>query len=116
MIGDAVLHYQLSCEMQEPQGNPRADLLLNEVLPCAGEDNWVAVTAASRGQMQALAGVTGISALQDGVVSQATREALRDWSRSRDKHAVMQSLVAKGVAAGSVLKVDELFKDAHLMA
>lgn len=116
MIGDAVLHYQLSGEAQEPQGNQRADLLLNEVLPCAGEDNWVAVTAASPGQMQALAGVTGIKALQGGDVSQATREALWDWSRSRDKHAVMQTLVAQGVAAGSVLKVGELFEDAHLIA
>ena len=116
MIGDAVLHYQITGTPQEPQGNPRADLLLNEVLPCAGEDDWVAVTAASPAHMVALAEVTGVQDLADGTVSQASLEALRAWSRTRDKLTIMQSLVANGVAAGAVLKVGELFEDPNLIA
>jgi crotonobetainyl-CoA:carnitine CoA-transferase CaiB-like acyl-CoA transferase len=114
MTGDAVLHYQLTGTPQQPRGNPRADLLLNEVLPCAGEDNWVAVTAAIPAQMKALAAATGIDALADGEVSEVALQALRMWSRTRDKRALMDLLVAKGVAAGAVLNVGELFDDPHL--
>jgi crotonobetainyl-CoA:carnitine CoA-transferase CaiB-like acyl-CoA transferase len=114
MIGEAVLHYQLTGTPQEPQGNARADLLLNEVLPCAGDDNWVAVTAASPEQMQALAAVTGVASLANGVASASALDALRAWCRARDKREVMERLAAAGVAAGAVLKLDELFDDPHL--
>jgi len=116
MIGDALLHYQLTGVPQEPRGNLRADLLLNEVLPCAGKDNWIAVTAASPGDMAALAEATDIEALANGEVSEAALDDLRAWCRAREKRAAMACLVGKGVAAGAVLKVDELFQDPNLVA
>jgi len=116
MIGDAVLHYQLASTIQEPSGNSRADLLLNAVLPCAGEDNWIAVTAAVPEQLKALATLTGIEILTEGGDSEAAYAALCAWSRTRDKYEVMQRCLAAGVAAGGVLKVGELLEDPHLAA
>jgi crotonobetainyl-CoA:carnitine CoA-transferase CaiB-like acyl-CoA transferase len=116
MIGDAVLHYQLAHRAQEPSGNARADLLLNAVLPCAGDDNWVAVTAETSAQLSALAALTGIEVLAQRGASEAALAALCAWSRTRDKREVMQRCLAEGVAAGAVLKVDELLDDPHLAA
>jgi crotonobetainyl-CoA:carnitine CoA-transferase CaiB-like acyl-CoA transferase len=116
MIGDAVLHYQLTGTPQEPRGNTRVDLLLNEVLPCRGDDEWVAVTAATPGQLHALAAATGVPELASGPLTPKLLERLGAWSRTRDKRAVMELLVQSGVPAGAALKVDELFTDPHLTA
>jgi crotonobetainyl-CoA:carnitine CoA-transferase CaiB-like acyl-CoA transferase len=116
MVGDALLHYQLTGMRQEPAGNARPGLLLNEVLPCKGDDEWLAVTAATAAQLRALADATGIDALASDCPSAAAIEQLRGWSRSQEKRAAMAHLGDAGVAAGAVLKVGELFADVHLVA
>jgi crotonobetainyl-CoA:carnitine CoA-transferase CaiB-like acyl-CoA transferase len=116
MVGDALVHYQLTDIPQEPTGNARADLLLNEVLPCNGDDEWLAVTATTPAELQALAAATGIDALASGRPSAAAIEQLRGWSRSQEKRAAMLRLGAAGLAAGAALKVSELFTDPHLVA
>jgi crotonobetainyl-CoA:carnitine CoA-transferase CaiB-like acyl-CoA transferase len=116
MIGDAVLHYQLTGTPQEPGGNVRADLLLNEVLPCRGEDNWLAVSAATPAQLQALAEASGVPELAQRPIDEQALERLRIWTRGQDKTAAMELLVRGGVAAGAVLKIDELITDRHLTA
>jgi crotonobetainyl-CoA:carnitine CoA-transferase CaiB-like acyl-CoA transferase len=116
MIGDAVLHYQLSGTPLEPGGNTRADLLLNEVLPCRGEDEWVAVSVADPAQWRSLAEATEMPELATGQIGAAMLDRLRAWTRARRKNTVMAQLAECGVPAGAVRKVDELFADPHLAA
>jgi crotonobetainyl-CoA:carnitine CoA-transferase CaiB-like acyl-CoA transferase len=116
MIGDAVLHFQMTGEPQEPGGNARADLLFNEVLPCRGADDWLAVSATTPAQLQALAEATEIPELASRPADPNALESLRAWTRLRDKHAAMALLVGRGVPAGAVLKIDELVVDRHLVA
>jgi crotonobetainyl-CoA:carnitine CoA-transferase CaiB-like acyl-CoA transferase len=111
-----VLHYQLTGTPQEPGGNARADFLLNEVLPCRGEDDWLAVSAATPEQLQALAEASGVPELAQRPVDEHALERLRIWTRGQDKTAAMELLVRCGVAAGAVLKIDELMTDRHLTA
>ena len=112
VIGNAVLHYQLTGAPQEPMGNARADLPLNEVLPCAGDDEWVAVAATMQAQLQALAVATGVRELAAPPLRADALDALRAWTGTRDKRAVMDLLVGQGIAAGAVLK--DVFADPHL--
>ncbi|MGD0187968.1 MAG: CoA transferase [Roseiarcus sp.] len=116
MIGDAVLHYQLTGTSQEPAGNARADLLVNEVLPCLGDDEWVAVSVATPLQLRALAEVAGVPELTARPGDRDVLDRLAAWTRTRDKTAVMALLCGCGVAAGAALKVGDLFMDAHLAA
>jgi crotonobetainyl-CoA:carnitine CoA-transferase CaiB-like acyl-CoA transferase len=116
MIGDAVLHFQMTGAPQEPGGNARADLLFNEVLPCRGADDWLAVTAETPAQLQALAEATEIPEMMNRPADPHVLERLRAWTRMRDKEAAMALLVGRGVAAGAVLKIDELVADRHLAA
>ena len=101
MIGDAVLHYQLTGKLQEPSGNARADLVLNVVLPCRGDDEWVAITVETPGQLRPLAEATGIAALAQVPLAAAALGDLRVWVEARDKRAIMEEFVAHGVAAGA---------------
>lgn len=116
MIGDAVLHYQLTGAPQEPNGNSRADLLLNAVLPCRGNDEWVAATIETPAQLRALAGATGIKELTAHPFGQEALDQLRAWTRCQDKRTVMEFLIHHGIASGAVLKIDELGSDPHLVA
>jgi len=116
MIGDAVLHYQLTGTPQEPSGNDRADLLLNAVLPCRGDDEWVAVTVETPAQLCAIAKATGIKELAAHPFGQEALDQLRAWTRCQDKRTVMEFLIHHGIASGAVLKIDELGSDPHLVA
>jgi crotonobetainyl-CoA:carnitine CoA-transferase CaiB-like acyl-CoA transferase len=116
MIGDAVLHYQLTGVPQEPGGNARADLLLNEVLPCLGSDEWVAVSVATPAQWRALAETIGMPEFAAQPVSADALDRLRCWTMTRHKTEVMTRFTECGVPAGAALKVDELFADPHLVA
>ena len=115
MVGDAVLHYQLTGATQEPNGNDRADLLLNAVLACRGDDDWVAITVETPAELRALAAATGIEELATAPVGQEALARLRAWTRSQDKRSVMERMVQRGVASGAVLKIDELGSDPHLV-
>jgi len=115
MVGDAVLHYQLTGVAQEPNGNDRADLLLNTVLRCRGDDDWVAITVETPAELRALAAATGINELAAPPIGPETFAQLRAWTRSQDKRSVMERMVHHGIASGAVLKINELGSDPHLI-
>ena len=116
MIGEAVLRYQLTGTPEEPGGNARPNLLLNEVLPCAGADEWLAVSVVSPAQWRVVAEMIGSPSLEVPPCAPKFLDRLRRWTMARPKGEAMEALAARGVPAGAVLKVDELFRDAHLAA
>ncbi len=116
MIGEAVLRYQLTGTPEEPGGNARPDLQLNEVLPSAGVDEWIAVSVASPAQWRAVAEAIGGPPLEASGTASEALDRVRRWTMARPKGAAMEALAARGVPAGSVLKVDELYRDVHLSA
>ena len=75
-------------------GIPAEDWLL----PCAGEDEWCAVTLRDAADRAALASVVG----------EAARSAAEEWARARPPQKVMETLQAAGVPAGMMIRVIEM--------
>lgn len=115
MTADALIYYQLTHEEMQPTGNRRPDLLLNEVVPCRGEDEWVAVSIRTLEEMAALGRVAGMVGEPSSDLG-AVAEALASWARPQAKFEVARHLIAMGIAAAPVMRVDELLSDPHLAA
>jgi crotonobetainyl-CoA:carnitine CoA-transferase CaiB-like acyl-CoA transferase len=88
------------------------------VYPCTGEDRWVAIAVFDDVEWRALVRVLGAPAwtADPAFATQADRFAhqdeldrhLSEWTRSRDRHAVMHELQAAGVRAGAVQDASDL--------
>jgi crotonobetainyl-CoA:carnitine CoA-transferase CaiB-like acyl-CoA transferase len=82
----------------ERQGNRSADMLLQDVYECAGEDAWVAVTVRTPEQQHALAAI--LSA--DGLDTADLDRSLRAYLVGRDAEEAVEQLVGVGIPAGVV--------------
>ncbi|MGV0991885.1 MAG: CaiB/BaiF CoA transferase family protein [Mycobacterium sp.] len=70
------------------------DGTIHLVLPCAGDDEWCVVSIASESDRSAVAAVTG--------------GELEDWAAQHTPQQVAEQLQAAGVAAGPMLRPDEV--------
>jgi crotonobetainyl-CoA:carnitine CoA-transferase CaiB-like acyl-CoA transferase len=107
----------------QPRGNFVEYAAPHGVYPCAGEDRWVAVVAASDAAFERLRGVCGwpqdpALATLDGRLARRTEldERLSRWTRARDADAAATELQAAGVSAMTVQNGDDHRADAHLAA
>ena len=88
------------------------------VYPCAGEDRWVAIAVFDDDEWRSLVAAMGSPAwaMDPDFVAQPDRFAhqdeldrhVADWTRTRDRHDVMQQLQAVGVRAGAVQDARDL--------
>jgi crotonobetainyl-CoA:carnitine CoA-transferase CaiB-like acyl-CoA transferase len=88
------------------------DDALHAVLPCAGDDEWCAVSITSRAQRDALATVLGVTELS--AEDAALREALSEWTSQRDKVEVTHVLQEAGVPAGPMYRAPDVLADPQL--
>lgn len=110
VVPEALLRFQLTGE-DEPRGASREpDACFASMVASAGEDRWLAVTAFSETQLQALLETVGAKA------GEAPDRALATWARSREAADAAALLQAAGVAAGPVLDARDLFEDRQLRA
>ncbi len=124
-IGEAIVGYSLTGASEVRIGNRSPNAHPSGCYPCQGEDNWVTIAAATEGQWQALIGLLGRPSCT-GEERFATREArlahsdelderIAEWTRTRDKTAVMEACQEAGVPAGAVLHVREILTNEHLL-
>ena len=88
------------------------------VYPCAGEDRWVTLTVESDAQYRALCQVVDLPAAENAAERRGVHDEidarLAAWTRQRERDAVVDLLVARGIPAGPVLDVAELLEHAQL--
>ena len=117
--------YQRNGRHQTRDGNRRPGMVRG-AYPCAGDDDWVAISLRDEAEWQAFCRASGHEAwlddprLADAASRTAHHDALDEliaaWTRGRDKFEIAALLQAAGAPAGPVLKADELTADPHLAA
>jgi len=91
------------------------------IYPSSGKDQWIAISIETDAQWQALRRALGDPewARAAGLETRAGRQAQHDaidsgiaeWTRSRDRYAAMEALLAAGVPAGAVQRSSDLARD-----
>ena len=129
-IGDFVLGYQMprlsgGPALPETIGN-RHISRVQGVYRCAGDDDWVAISAGSDAEFAALCSVIGRPDLRRDerfadVISRRRHHdefdaVVEGWTCTRSQYDAAHALQAGGIAAAPVLKIPDLMRDEHLRA
>ena len=109
-VGEAMAALDLVGEVPEPLGNLAPEPgVIHDAYRCAGEDDWVAVSAEHPEELAALGKVTGADpADRDGL-----DRGLSKWCASRSHLESMRELQGHGVPAGAVTSAADRFGDDH---
>lgn len=91
------------------------------MFPCAGEDQWVAITCRDDADWAGLVAAMGGSDADLGLDARRAQAAeiatrIAAWTSGLDKHDVAAACAAHGVPAGAMLTGVELASDPHLVA
>lgn len=126
LVAGALLDYQMNGRRPERRGNRSAGAAPQGVYPCAGEDEWIAITCRTDAEWRSLCAATGHPEWADDArfadlpVRHANHDALdaliAAWTRGREKLAAMELLQHAGVPAGAVLHGRDLLVNEHLKA
>lgn len=118
------LEFAVTGRDPEPIGNRSKMYAPQGVYPTAGTDCWLAVTARTTEEFQALCGAIGREDLANdpALATPESRrerqaeldEAIRAWAVSRDHVTAARELQAAGVPAAPVMKNWEIISDNHL--
>jgi benzylsuccinate CoA-transferase BbsF subunit len=122
MIGPAFAAAALRGETPMHQGNRDPRMAPQGVYPCAGEDQWLAISVRGDAEWRALA--TAIGAPELASLPVAERRARHDaldqrieaWTRAQEPSAAAATLQGVGVAASRVLDAVTVHDDPHLAA
>ncbi len=116
LLGPTFLDLTVNGRLQQRRGNDHPWMAPHGVYPCAGTDQWIAITVADDVQWQALVEAMGRPAwaleARWQTLPQRHRERkeldalIAGWTAGQDKQELMCKLQAKGVPAGAV-------QDAH---
>lgn len=121
VVGDAITEYDSTGRMPVPLGNHDRQRAPHNIYPCAGDDEWVAVTVGSDSKWRALCVEMGAVDLADDprfadAASRKANESALDemiaaWTRPQDASTVERRLLAVGIDAARVAKPYEQFSD-----
>ena len=119
-----LLTYAVTGEAPEPAGNASPVAAPQGLYPCAGEDNWLALTVRGERDFAALADVIGCPELSsdpalatiDGrrAASAGIDAAIAAWSREQTVPAAAAALQQAGVPAAPVMPNWMVVSDNHL--
>jgi crotonobetainyl-CoA:carnitine CoA-transferase CaiB-like acyl-CoA transferase len=122
--GDAYLTASATGAAPPRRGNRSPERAPQGVYPCAGDDEWLAISIESDAEWRALCGVVGERLDAASCPSRAERLANHDeidraiaaWSAGRDKQEAMRALQAAGVRAAAVMTNRDIVEDQHIAA
>jgi crotonobetainyl-CoA:carnitine CoA-transferase CaiB-like acyl-CoA transferase len=122
-------HYVLNAArtgraMPERRGNRDPSIAPQGVYPCAGSDEWIAISVRSDREWQALAALAGGGLAEERFATVESRHAAHDeldgligsWTGTQEKAALAERLQEAGIAVGPVHKVSDFPFDPHLAA
>jgi crotonobetainyl-CoA:carnitine CoA-transferase CaiB-like acyl-CoA transferase len=124
VIGDAIVEYSVTGEIPPRIANHLPGTAPSECYPCAGDDQWIALSIGSDDEWARLCGamerpeLTGDARFATIVGRMRNREELDtligEWTAGFEKAPLMATLQGHGVTAGAVFNPRELFVDPHL--
>ena len=107
----------------KPMGNQSEFDAPNSLYPCAGKDEWCAISVTSDEQWQGLCRSMKRSDLGNNSSYQTTagrleyrtaiEETVANWCRSRSPYEVMNLCQKQGVPAGNMLRLSEFIENPH---
>ncbi len=123
-LAPLLLDLQVSGRRASRRGNHEDYAAPSNVYRCAGDDRWLAITVACDAEWSALCRALGhgATAKDRRFATQAARKAneaaldglVAGWTREADAFALAERLQAAGVAAGAVLRAEDLFADPQI--
>jgi crotonobetainyl-CoA:carnitine CoA-transferase CaiB-like acyl-CoA transferase len=126
LVAGALLDQQMNGRAPERRGNRSWFAAPQGVYPCAGDDEWIAITCHTDAEWGRLCDATGHPEWRDDVrfADVLARHAHHDvldeliagWTRGQEKLAAMEHLQRAGVRAGAVLHGRDLLENEHLRA
>jgi crotonobetainyl-CoA:carnitine CoA-transferase CaiB-like acyl-CoA transferase len=122
MLPEAFVAASLRAEAPVHRGNRHARWAPQGVYPCAGKEQWLALSVRSDAEWRALAELIGADGLAG--LAEAERRARHDeldariggWTREQPADAAQQALQARRIPAARVLDTDAIHWDAQLAA
>ena len=107
----------------KPMGNHSEFDAPNSLYPCAGKDEWCAISVTSDEQWQGLCRSMKRSDLSNNSSYQTTagrleyrtaiEETVANWCKSRSPYEVMNLCQKQGVPAGNMLRLSEFIENPH---
>lgn len=126
LVAGALLDKQMNGREPERRGNRSWYAAPQGVYPCAGDDEWLAITCHTDEEWLRLCDAAGHpewkedARFADVLARHANHDALdgliAGWTRGLDKIAAMELLQRAGVRAGAVLHGKDLLLNPHLRA
>ena len=123
---EGVMDYTLNGRNYRPMGNRDEIMAPHGMYPCEGDDAWVAIAVSTDAEWESLCRVIGHpewvhdprfnDAYQRWKHQEWIDEALREWTFSRGKWEVTETLQAVGVAAAPTLSTAEMVDNPHIAA
>ncbi len=121
LIPEAVIDYCLNGNEPQRRGNRDPAKSPHGIYPCGADDSWIAISveteeewrifcqAAGHSEWVADVRFTDAEARQENIAE--LDAAVEAWTAKQDLHATVDHLQAHGIAAGPVLRIDELLDD-----
>jgi len=126
MIGEAFMGWAMNQRLPSQMGNGHDWMAPHNAYPCAGEDEWVAITVRDDAEWDGLRAAmddpawASDGAYADQMARWEHRAALDDqlvgWTQAHTKHEVFERCRAHRVPAAPVQKMLEVIHDPHLEA
>lgn len=126
LLGQFMLNAARTGRAMPPRrGNRDASLAPQGTYPCAGDDEWIAISVQSDDEWGRLADLTGdnrlsrpdLAGLEGRLASHdEIDELISGWTRGQDKTRLAERLQEAGIASGPVNKVSDFPFDPHLAA
>ena len=121
VVGDAIAEFDATGRMPVPIGNHDRQRAPHNIYPCAGEDEWIAISVATESEWRALCQELGLAGLVDD--PRFTTAALRKsnegdldeiftaWTSDQQSDELEGRLLAAGLDAARVARPYDQFSD-----
>ncbi|MXX49320.1 MAG: CoA transferase [Chloroflexi bacterium] len=121
VVGDAIAEFDATGRMPLPIGNHDRQRAPHNIYPCAGEDEWIAISVATESEWLALGQELGLAELVDDprFSTAALRksnegdldEIITAWTSDQESDALEQRLLAAGLDAARVSRPYDQFSE-----